>query len=109
MTAVEAGRGQLVDAVDWQLRAVRVLVTVVATAHDQELPVAMWTVSPFSREITGQLEVNDTAGLQAWAEVYGASVNWDRHDGKRPEIVVILAGVELHIWTLVDLARAGEQ
>ena len=109
MTAVETGPGYTVGAARWQLRAVRVLVTVVATAYGQNLPVPMWTVSPCSWEITGQLWANDTAGLQAWAQAYGATVNWDRHDGKRPEIILILSGVELHIWTLVDPVRAGEQ
>ncbi|GAA3759587.1 hypothetical protein HDA32_004723 [Spinactinospora alkalitolerans] len=92
-----------------QQRAARVLVTLLGTG----LPPADWSLSQIiPDELTGHLERGGTAGLQAWAEAFGAEVDWQRHRGCRPRVIFEVNGVSVQVWTYLpelDESAGGER
>ncbi|MBB4931390.1 hypothetical protein F4561_002210 [Lipingzhangella halophila] len=83
-----------------QQHTIRVLATLLAVPG---LPAASWTISSvLPHELQGMLPRGSCIGLQAWAEAFGARVDWQRHDGDYPEARFLVNGVDVFVWTSLE-------
>ncbi|GLU49843.1 hypothetical protein [Nocardiopsis ansamitocini] len=90
------------DYLTAQQRSARVLDTLLS----MRLPGVEWSINSFCPDrLDGQLSTFERsveqarADLTAWATVFNATVEWERHGGLRPQTLFTVNGVTVRVWT----------